>query len=308
MPFSVSLIFLSCLLLEKEDCMSELTVFHFEENQVRTVMINGEPWFVGKDVCDALDLKNSRDALNSLDEDDKKTVVISDGNRGNPNMTVVNESGLYDLIFSSRKTEARKFKRWVTKDVLPTLRKENTYSLDHLSPEEILLKQCQRLVENKRRLEKVEKTSTEALSVANDAKEGLENVRNELTKLQEFSVAQPEGLDQNQADLIKQAFQSLGAVLNESGVEKPKCYSMPWKDLGLTMRNSSINYDLNARFSNEYQRYKKAFEQWKINGKPKGQKPVQPTRVSVLLRDNRVADAFKAAQQVVQSHLSRILG
>ena len=88
---------------------------------------DGEPWFVAKDVCEILGVINSRDAIARLDDDEKNTVVLTDGNRGNPNKTVVNEAGFYNLVLSSRKPEAHAFKRWVTHDVLPAIRKSGGY-------------------------------------------------------------------------------------------------------------------------------------------------------------------------------------
>jgi len=75
---------------------------------------DNEPWFVAKDVCDVLELKNPRTSIASLDEDEKNTVRIMDGTPGNPETTVVNEHGLYSLILRSRKPQAKAFKRWVT--------------------------------------------------------------------------------------------------------------------------------------------------------------------------------------------------
>ena len=92
-------------------------------------------WFVAKDVCDVLGLKNSRKAVSSLDDDEKNTVTISYGNEnqhGNPNFTIVNEPGLYRLIFKSRKAEAKQFTRWVTHEVLPDIRKHGMYMSDKL--------------------------------------------------------------------------------------------------------------------------------------------------------------------------------
>lgn len=96
--------------------------------QLRIVAQNGEPWFIGKDVAAALGYKNSRDALAThVDDEDKNTVAIRDGIRGNPNVTVINESGLYSLILSSKLEGAKKFKRWVTSEVLPSIRKNGGY-------------------------------------------------------------------------------------------------------------------------------------------------------------------------------------
>lgn len=102
--------------------------FIFNDQQVRTVVRDGEPWFVGKDVADILGYKNQRDALaKHVDDEDKNTVAIRDGIQGNPNKVVINESGLYSLIVASKLPTAKVFKRWVTSEVLPTIRKHGAY-------------------------------------------------------------------------------------------------------------------------------------------------------------------------------------
>lgn len=100
--------------------------------QVRVVEIDGEPWFVAKDVCDVLGHTNSRKALSRLDDDEKSivhasNVTSSDVKIPNRGMQVVNESGLYSLIMSSRKPEAKAFKRWITHEVIPSIRKHGAY-------------------------------------------------------------------------------------------------------------------------------------------------------------------------------------
>ena len=112
--------------------MNKLQLFNFENQQVRTLKINDEPYFVGKDVANILGYSNTRDALNKhVDSEDKNTVAIHDGiTRGNPNQVVINESGLYSLILSSKMPNAKKFKRWVTSEVLPTIRKHGAYMTD----------------------------------------------------------------------------------------------------------------------------------------------------------------------------------
>ncbi|MFR1112904.1 MAG: phage antirepressor [Blautia sp.] len=104
-----------------------------EFGQIRTVTIDNEPWFVGKDVAEALGYSNTRDALlTHVSEEDKNTVAISDGKRGNPNQAVINESGLYALIFGSKLESAKRFKHWVTSEVLPAIRKHGAYAVDEL--------------------------------------------------------------------------------------------------------------------------------------------------------------------------------
>ena len=107
--------------------MNEITRL-YNDQPVRVINRDGEPWFVAKDVCDILDLGNSRDAVSSLDADEKD-VGIADTPGGKQTMSLVNESGLYSLIFRSRKDEAKKFRRWVTHDVLPSIRKTGNYTV-----------------------------------------------------------------------------------------------------------------------------------------------------------------------------------
>lgn len=123
--------------------MNEVQVFKNQEfGSVRTLVINSEPWFIGKDVADVLGYKNQRDAISKhVDSEDKNTVAIHDGiTRGNPNQTIINESGLYSLIFGSKLESAQKFKRWVTSEVLPALRKTGQYQVNELSGQELMAK------------------------------------------------------------------------------------------------------------------------------------------------------------------------
>lgn len=136
--------------------MNELQIFNSEEfGEIRTVTIDNEPWFVGKDVATALGYSNTRDALAThVSEEDKNTVVISDGKRGNPNQVVINESGLYALIFGSKLESAKRFKRWVTSEVLPTIRKTGSYQKPMTTAEQIQLL-AQGNVELKEKIEAV---------------------------------------------------------------------------------------------------------------------------------------------------------
>jgi prophage antirepressor-like protein len=111
-----------------------LKAFSFEnDRKVRTLERDGETWFVAKDVCDVLGLTNVTEALRNLDDDEKGSFRISEGTSasdGNPNMIIINESGLYNLIFRSGKPEVRTFRKWVTSVVLPSIRSKGYYALD----------------------------------------------------------------------------------------------------------------------------------------------------------------------------------
>lgn len=110
---------------------TEIQTFNFNATPLRTLTDeNGDPWFVAKDVCDILSLENSRKATADLDPDEKNTVTISDGIPGNPNKTIISEPGLYKLIMRSRKPEAKEFQRWITHEVLPSIRKHGIYATE----------------------------------------------------------------------------------------------------------------------------------------------------------------------------------
>lgn len=125
---------------------SEVTVFknlvHPEFGELRTVEIDGEPWFVGKDVATALGYSNTRDALSRhIDNEDKTSVVIPDsGSNYKSKTTLINESGLYSLILSSKLPSAKEFKHWVTSEVLPSIRKNGAYirNQENMTPAEIV--------------------------------------------------------------------------------------------------------------------------------------------------------------------------
>ena len=108
--------------------MHELTVFENATfGDVRAIACNGDPWFVAKDVCECLELGNPRSSLALLDEDEKGVHSV-DTPGGKQEMTIVSEPGLYSLILRSRKPEAKAFKRWVTHDVIPSIRKRGLYA------------------------------------------------------------------------------------------------------------------------------------------------------------------------------------
>lgn len=106
--------------------MTALNIFTYSSQQVRTVVIDGEPWFVAADIASVLDLGNVRSSLALLD-DDERGVHTMDTLGGVQSVTVINEPGLYSLILRSRKAEAKTFKRWITHEVLPAIRKTGQF-------------------------------------------------------------------------------------------------------------------------------------------------------------------------------------
>ena len=137
--------------------MNDLQVFkNAEFGEIRTVTIDDEPWFVGKDVAKILDYSNTRKALaDHVEEDDKMDgVTIRDSIGRNQKPVFINESGLYSLILSSKLPTAKKFKHWVTSEVLPSIRKNNGYIMnqENMTPEQIMAEGiliAQRIIESK---------------------------------------------------------------------------------------------------------------------------------------------------------------
>lgn len=120
--------------------MNEIQIFNNPEfGEVRTVMIDGEPWFVAKDVAIALGYKNTNQSVkdNTEEEDRGASPIMTPS--GTQQMVIINESGLYSLIFGSKLDSAKKFKRWVTSEVLPSLRKTGSYRVPQTIPEQIQL-------------------------------------------------------------------------------------------------------------------------------------------------------------------------
>jgi len=102
-------------------------IFQYQDKQVRTILINDEPWFVAKDICDILEIGDTHKAMDRLDDDERNSIPITDSLGRLQNTYVVNEAGLYNLILGSRKLEAKQFKRWVTHEVLPQIRQTGKY-------------------------------------------------------------------------------------------------------------------------------------------------------------------------------------
>ncbi|WP_114090656.1 BRO family protein [Thalassospira profundimaris] len=115
--------------------MTEILTFRFDNLDFQAVEIDGQIWALGSDVCNALGLSNSRKAISRLKDDEKNTVTISDGIPGNPNRTIINETGIYRLIFTSRIEAAEKFRHWLAHEVLPSIRKSGAYRTSENSPQ-----------------------------------------------------------------------------------------------------------------------------------------------------------------------------
>ncbi|MEH2130118.1 MAG: BRO family protein [Nostoc sp.] len=107
--------------------MSNLSIFNFESHEIRSLGTALEPWFVGVDICKVLEISNSRDAISRLDQDEKD-VATTNTLGGKQELVIINEPGLWSLVLTSRKPQAKRFKKWLTSEVIPAIRKTGTYS------------------------------------------------------------------------------------------------------------------------------------------------------------------------------------
>ena len=117
--------------------MNELQTFNFEQNSIRTVTIDGEPWFVAKDVAEILEYADTATMTRRLDDDEKGMQLLQTLG-GEQNIVIINEAGLYNAVLGSKKSEAKKFKKFVTSEILPAIRKHGGY-LTEQKIEEVLL-------------------------------------------------------------------------------------------------------------------------------------------------------------------------
>ncbi len=188
--------------------------------QLRTINRNGEPWFIAADVCAALDLGNSRQALTRLDEDEKG-VILTDTLGGKQEMSTVNEPGLYSLVLGSRKPEAKAFKRWITHEVIPAIRRHGVYA----TPDTV-----EKMLEDPDSLIKILQTLKEERAARIEAEQT--NLMNAPKVLFADSVAQAE------TDIL---VGELAKLLKQNGVEtgQNRLYDQ-LRDDGYIMKNSTI--------------------------------------------------------------------
>jgi prophage antirepressor-like protein len=146
---------------ERRGSMNNIIPFEYESHNVRVVTDNdGEPWWIASDVCGVLSLSNPSEAIRGLDDDEKSTLRISEGG---PERNIISEPGLYSLIIRSNKPEAKKFKRWITHEVLPSIRKTGQYDVGNASELDLIIKSAQamkkietRQIEHDQRLQTLE--------------------------------------------------------------------------------------------------------------------------------------------------------
>lgn len=135
--------------------MNELQIFSYHDTPLRTVEKDGELWWVLRDVCNVLGIVKTDKVRARLDEDERGTALVSTPS-GDQNMTIINEPGLYNVILRSDKPEAKDFKRWVTHEVLPSIRQTGSYAMQPMSPAQLIAAQAQVLVDMEKRMDEMQ--------------------------------------------------------------------------------------------------------------------------------------------------------
>ena len=196
--------------------MSNIIPFNYESQQIRLIQDEqGEPWWIASDVCEIIGLSNTTEALRNLDNDEKSTLRISEGG---PERNIINEPGLYSLIIRSNKPEAKKFKRWITHEVLPSIRKNGRFEMQGLSEIDLIIKSAQALkkieliqIEHDERL-----TSLEAKSHQNSGQTGYWTIT-AWCKLNNLNISLTEAMQRGReaAKLSKEWGVEIGKVKDE---------------------------------------------------------------------------------------------
>ena len=228
---------------ELPNASSALKLFENPQFRVRVVMRDGEPWFVASDACDCLAISNARDALANIDDDDKlkitkdeiDTVVSIDGIKCSVDsrvqaLNLVSESGLYDLIIQSRKPEAKAFKRWVTHEVLPSIRKTGGYSVVQPQPA----------------LPTTYIEALEALVASEKAKLALQAERDEAIRTKAMIGSRREATAMNTASQKSKECEKLREQIGDSKTYKA-AKSIPWLSEYFNTRNRGLYNSLAAK-------------------------------------------------------------
>jgi anti-repressor protein len=193
-------------------------IFNFNNNEVSVIVNeNNEPMFIAKDVCNILGISNVSQALSRLDDDEKNTIISNDGNKGNPTTLIINESGLYSLVLSSKKPEAKAFKKWVTSEVLPSIRKHGMYANKQTIEE--MLENPDVLITTLQNLKK-EREEKERLQIQNELQDN--QLRISAPKVEYFDEVLQSNSTYNTNQIAKELGMSavgLNAELNSLGIQ-----------------------------------------------------------------------------------------
>ena len=154
---------------------NEVQVWNYESSEIRTVQVNGEPWFVLADVCKVLELSSPHKVADRLENDERNQIPVTDSLGRYQNTAIINESGLYTVILRSDKPQAKPFRKWVTSVVLPSIRKTGSYSVQQPNAFENLSPQLQVLIQMETRQKQIEARQAEQATALAGLEQKLQN-------------------------------------------------------------------------------------------------------------------------------------
>lgn len=235
--------------------MNELQIFTYNETPLRTIEKDGEVWWVLRDVCNVLGIVKTDKVAQRLDDDEKGASLVSTPS-GQQNMTVVNEPGLYKVILRSDKPDAKNLMRWVTHEVLPSIRQTGSYSIQAMSPAQLIAAQAQLLVDMERRMDEMQghaKALEEKVDTAIKAfsrptedhwKADIDRAVKELCESQRWSITATRG--RMYAELEETANCNVSARLNRLRDRKKKT-GMRYRDAMALTKLDAIAEDKQLR-------------------------------------------------------------
>lgn len=226
---------------------NQIQAFGFGDSLVRTVAVNGESWFVARDVCACLDIDNNRDALSRL-ADDEKGVATTDTLGGRQEVAIISEAGLYRLIFTSRKAEAETFRRWVTHEVLPTIRKTGGYGVQPAASTEEIAQRAADIVMARLAISP-RRAALPAVKPAIVGHEWFDGVKEHLKKYGNVTVSgclKACGVDPESVTRFEQ--NKIGEILRYLGAKPKKSFSLNTPVDGVHHQSSSSRLRSNIRW------------------------------------------------------------
>lgn len=229
---------------------TQISTFNFQEQNIRVVSINNNPWFIAKDVMRVLEVKNVPQALSRLEPEERDTFILNEGIPGNPETNIISESGFYTIVLSSRKPIAKPFKNWVTREVLPELRKYGYYEVkgnttvinDIPSPPVPLVQDAEEIIvdsmistlhilkQTRQRLDQVEETTNIHTSSLNKVENvtklhtGVLGEVKDIIELQANALEELEGTTSNRHSLVVDQLYDLETRLNQLETPVPVKY------------------------------------------------------------------------------------
>jgi anti-repressor protein len=274
--------------------MADIQMFDFNGAEIRVVIIDGDPWFIAKDIYSVLELDHT--SLRRL-KDYEKGVESIPTLGGDQEMATISESGLYRLVLTSRKPQAEFFQDWVCQKVLPSIRKTGSYHNKPMTLAETILAQAQLLVkleqeqnrQNQKQLE-LEAAQKQTNTQVQKHEEDISTIKSQILDIKNLVANIKEVQDlQSQRNILVEFMQKFGALIAvKENIPIHTAMRKAWSNLSLKLRNSKYRFDLNARKANADKKYKEI-----CKTTPEADKPKALNRVDILVNSEMLEAALE---------------